>query len=185
MFVVVDGQDFGPIAEESARLMDGASHVVQGDRGHSEALDAYRGRRRHRLCTGERLAELHEGPLLQRHLAAFGRRLLPTRTAYLYFSPGDYVDLHQDAPPCAVTAATCLAGEAPRLLLLPVEGRTPAQVRQWLDAESAERLRARCDSVRLVAGRLVLFEGHLIPHCMAAPAGDVTLATLCFAAVDA
>lgn len=184
MFVVVDGIDLSALASEASARRPGAAAVRTEQTGYSDELDAFRGRRRHHQGAGEQLSALHEGALLARLVAAAWRSMRPTRASYLYFGVSDHVGFHQDAPQCSLTAAACLAGEPPALLLLAGERGGPAALRRRLQCESPEQLAASCDHVRLVPGRLVLFEGHVVPHALSAPSGEVTLAACCFASAD-
>lgn len=185
MLVIEDGHDLAPLAAEAAAQQASAHDILEAEPGPNEAMAAYRGRRRHRLAFGPRLAQFHEAVVQARCDALFGRRLLPTRASYMYLGAADYIDFHQDVPTCRVTAAACLAGAPPALLILPPPGLAPAELAALLAATPAAELAARCDRLLLPPGRLVLFEGHLLAHALAAHHGAVTLAAMCFAAVDA
>lgn len=181
MLALDDGHDLAPLAHEARQLEPTARPLDEPAQGWCDTLAAVRGRRRHRLGFGSALSAWHEGAVLQRCRALFGAGLQPTRASYMYLSEGDHIDFHQDVPTCAVTAAACLHGPVPALLLLPpVDAAGPALARLLADTP-ADRLAARCDRVQLVPGRLVMFEGHAVPHALQAQQGALVLAAMCFA----
>lgn len=181
-FVVEDGHDLAALAHEARQREPLAQALDEAAQGYSAELDAVRGRRRHRLAFGPGLSACHEGAMLQRCRQLFGARLQPTRASYMYLDEADHIDFHQDVPGCLVTAAACISGEPPALLLLPPGTEAGHGLARWLVDTPADRLAARCDRVQLVPGRLVMFPGHAVPHALAAHHGAIVLVAMCFAA---
>src|SRR5438552_4395127 len=159
----------------SARRATGKYYCVNGDRS---------------ISSPRRLSTVGAGPVLQaihrdaRRLELLeriaGRRLRPTRGSYIYYEPGDYVGLHNDASVCEVTLITRVAGALqPLVVHRALVGVPPEELLAISRVHSAMPPGGTCIAVPHGGSFLILL-GSTIPHHRPAALDSGTIATLCY-----
>ncbi|MFC6084539.1 hypothetical protein [Sphaerisporangium aureirubrum] len=108
---------------------------------------------------------------------SFGLGLIPVRTAYNYYDPGDHLGVHLDAPECRYTVLVPLSPQI-----------EPLEVYPALAGAGARELHHRIITgtlgppVRVPApyGGLVVVQGSVMPHARPPATHPCRVATVCF-----
>jgi hypothetical protein len=134
-------------------------------------------RRYHYAACGPRLAALHQLPDLCDMLSSVaGAALCPTRSSYLFYSPGDFVGLHTDRYGCDITTLIRLDGGDEPLLFV-----DEAPTMNLLNlARAADGAPPPSGAWTVPSNRALAIAGRLVPHYRPPTACAVTIATLCF-----
>jgi hypothetical protein len=140
--------------------------------------------RYHVATGGSVLRALHADPSLRRTLRELtGSTMTPTRSAYLYYRPGDHMGLHTDVPDCRLTVLVPTIGTPAPLTVFPtLAGTPPRALGRW--SRHYGGLLPGGRPVGLPAAGFLLLYGHLLPHQRERVADGpvVGVASLCFRA---
>ncbi len=140
--------------------------------------------RYHVATTRSVLHALHGHPSLLRTLREItGSTVIPTRSAYLYYRPGDYMGLHTDVPECRLTVLVATMGTPAPLTVFPtLAGTPPRALGRWSRRYGGLLPGGR--SVSLPPSGFLLLYGHVLPHqrVRVEDGSFVGVASLCFRA---
>lgn len=130
---------------------------------------------------GPVLEELHESAWLADILGEFaGKRVMPTRGAYIYYDTGGSVGLHTDVGACTVSALLPISTPASEDLVVHAElVGVPADKLLAISRQSDGHPTGGSKLAYPEDG-LVLLKGSVLPHHRPPCAAPVTIAALCF-----
>jgi hypothetical protein len=140
----------------------------------------------HTSAPGPRLDELHRSAAaIATTSCLFRARSFPTRAAFLYYEPGDYVGLHKDITYCAITLIIPLSGECDPLIVYP----------DYYQVNATERLRylaqivgdgadeRESQELTMEPGSCLALLGASLPHRRPRASSTLTTMTLCYSPV--
>jgi hypothetical protein len=178
---IVAPGDAGAVAVEaralamSARRVVGDYYCVNDDRSISSP------RRLSTVAAGPLLLAIHrDARLLEllEHIAA--RRLCPSRSSYIYYTPGDYIGLHKDAAACQVTLITSITGALDPLVVHPSLIDVPPEELVEISRTHSAMPPGGTRVAVPKAGIFLMLRGSTIPHHRPAALDPRTIAALCY-----
>ena len=135
-----------------------------------------------------------EGLNIARLFAGSDNELFPTRSAYLYYSPGDYTFFHHDNPNAHITVILGLSGTLLPLIVYPEFGAASLLDVDLLnkianlDTESLSQemtlkfgKRSLSREIEIVEQCAIAIRGRRVPHARARQAVSGTVCTACYA----
>lgn len=125
---------------------------------------------------GPVLDELHEGLYCDVLTSELGSEILPTRSSYIYYEPGDHVGPHQDVAQCQFTGLISLADRGSTLIYPRGVDREPEEAYEaFLQGTlgGEETLGLPSDSVTFILGSSLV-------HARRPSSETVTSIALCY-----
>ncbi len=178
------------LAPDRVAALLGEAASMAADAG-SMPRDVYRVNDDQSISSPRRMHATAGGPVLraiQRDEAlldmiehAAGHRVAPTRAAYIFYEPGDYLGLHRDSTLCEVTLLTGVGGALDPLIVHPELVGLPAEELLYVSRAHDATPPGGVGAEVPAAGSFLMLSGSKVPHHRPPASRHGSVATLCFA----